>query len=71
MSLAQEIRIAAIPGLTLPDGTTEGSILEITCQLQVASIHQDWIDVTTQVGKPEQLPGAVTVGCVAIDWNAR
>lgn len=70
MSLVQEIYIAAIEGLTVPEGLTKGSVIEVTCRLQVARVTQDWIDVTTIAGKPEQLPGAVTVGCVAIEWKA-
>jgi hypothetical protein len=69
MSLVQEIRIAAIDGLEIPS-VSEGSTITITATLLVSSIQQEWVDVTTHVGKPEQLPGSVTVGCVATEWTA-
>jgi hypothetical protein len=69
MSIVQEIRIAAIDGLEIPS-VSEGSTITITATLLVSSIHQEWVDITAVVGKPEQLPGEVIVGCVATEWSA-
>lgn len=66
----QEIRIAAMLGLEIPEGITEGSTLTITATLHVSKVDQDWIDVTSQAGKPEILPGGTTLGCVATQWSA-
>lgn len=71
MTMIQEVRIIAVEGLEIPDGITEGSELEITATLHVSKVDQEWIDVTTIAGKPEQLPGAVVLGAVARTWVAR
>lgn len=61
----QEIRIIAIDGIEIPDGVGEGTELVITAALLVSKIDQEWVDVTVYAGKPEQLPGSVTVCTVA------
>lgn len=61
----QELRIAALHGLQIPEGITEGDTITVTATLQVSKIDQEWIDVTTIAGKPEQLAGATTVCTVA------
>lgn len=70
MTRVEEVHIAAIEGLEIPDGVSEGTELTITAKLYVSKIEQDWIDVTTFAGKPERLPGGVTVCTVAREWEA-
>ncbi len=65
MTTIQELRIASMYGIEIPDEVTEGTMLTITATVMVSKIDQDWIDVTTFAGKPEQLPGGVTLCTVA------
>lgn len=71
MTRIQELRIIAIEGIDIPDDVTEGSTLTITATLQVSAIDQEWIDVTTVAGKPEQVAGSVTVATVATAINVQ
>ncbi len=69
MTVVQEVRIAAMSGLEVPDNLIEGSRITVTCDLLVAKVSQETIDVSGTHGY-ETMLGGIELGCVATHWRA-
>lgn len=62
----QELRIAGLHGIEIPDGLVEGSRFTITAELQVARSWNDLIDVSTAGAPGATIEGGTIVGTVLI-----